>query len=131
MSTAATIPIQVVDTGKVTTRRILHFESIDQMMAEVDRLVAAERAGQLNHVGNWTLGQILGHLAVWSEFAYTEMPLNPPFFVKWILWFSKNSFLYKPMRAGVKIPHCPGGTLGTAPMTVDEGLARLQKVVER
>ena len=131
MSAAATIPVRVIDTGKVIARRVLRFETIDEMMAEVDRLVAAERAGRLQQVGNWTLGQVLGHLAVWAEFAYSEMPLNPPFFVRWILKWQKKSYLYGPMRSGVKIPHCPGGTLGTEPMTLDEGLARLKKVIER
>jgi hypothetical protein len=49
-----------VDTAKVSGRRLLRFESIDEMMAEVDRLVEAERAGRLKRLGNWTLGQTLG-----------------------------------------------------------------------
>ena len=34
-----------VDTGKVTTRRKLKFDSVEQVLADVDRLVEAERAG--------------------------------------------------------------------------------------
>src|SRR5437762_3012972 len=74
-----------VDTGKVIGRRVLRFESIEQMMAEVDRLVEAERTGRLGCLGNWTLGQTLGHLATWTEYAYTGAPLKVPFFIKWIL----------------------------------------------
>ena len=62
-------PSKQVDTGKVPGRRPLRFESIDQVLAEVDRLVEAERAGQLKRLGNWTLGQVLGHLAVWAEYS--------------------------------------------------------------
>ena len=36
-----------VDTGKVAGRRMLRFESIDQAMAEVERLAETERAGRL------------------------------------------------------------------------------------
>jgi hypothetical protein len=98
-----------VDTGKVAERRILRFESIDQATAEVDRLVEAERAGRLKRLGNWTLGQTLGHLAAWTEYGYTGYPFKPPFFVRWFLRLRKQAFLYGPMRAGVKIPGIEGG----------------------
>lgn len=128
--TVAAAP-SVVDTGKVAGRRVLHFDSIDQLLAEVDRLVAAERAGRLKRLGNWTLGQTLGHLATWDEFSYTGVPLKPPFFIRWILRFQKNKFLRGPMPAGVKIPNVQGGTLGTEPILLDEGLARHTKVLQR
>lgn len=120
-----------VDTAKVTDRRILHFDSIDQPLAEVDRLVEAERVGKLKHVGNWTLGQVLGHLAGWAEYAYTGAPLKVPFFIKWILRLRKNGFLYKPMKPGVRIPGVTGGTLATDPMPLDEALPRYRKVMKR
>lgn len=128
--TVATAP-SVVDTGKVVGRRILHFDSIDQVLEEVDRLAAAERTGRLKRVGNWTLGQALGHLATWAEFAYTGVPLKPPFFIRWILRFQKRKFLVGPMPAGVKIPNVEGGTLGTEPLSLDEGLRRFKNVLQR
>jgi len=131
MATIAAAGPKLVNTAKVANRRLLHFESIDQMLQEVDRLVAAERAGRLLQLGNWTLGQALGHLATWSEFSYTGVPLKPPFFIRWILRFQKNSFLYKPMRAGVRIPGIDGGTLGTEPVALDDGLARFKSICQR
>jgi uncharacterized protein DUF1569 len=131
MSTTVGTSLHPVDTSKVAERRHLHFNSIDEVLAEVDRLVEAERAGRLKHVGNWTLGQTLGHLARWAEYGYTSCPLNPPFFIRWILRMRKNSFLYKPMRAGVRIPRVPNGTLATDPMPLDEALPRYRKVMER
>jgi hypothetical protein len=129
MSTSTSVA--PVETGKVAGRRTLHFETIDQMMTEVDRLVEAERAGHLKRLGNWTFGQILGHLACWAEYGYTGSPLNPPFFIKWILRLRKHKFIWQPMAAGVKIPGVKGGTLGTEPMSTDEGLARFRRVMER
>lgn len=120
-----------LDTGKVTGRRELHFDSIDQMMAEVDRLVAAEQAGRLKQLGNWTLGQTLGHLATWIEYGYTGAPLHPPFFIRWILRLQKKKFLRGPMPAGVRIPRVEGGTLGIAPMPLDEALPRFRKAAQR
>src|SRR3954453_12686491 len=121
----------VVDTGKVTGRRILQFESIDQLLAELDRLAAAERAGRLKRLGNWTLGQTFGHLATWTEYIYTGVPLNPPFFIRWILRFQKRKFLVGPMPAGVKIPNVKGGTLGTDDLPLEEGLRRYRNVLQR
>ena len=120
-----------VDTGKVAGRRTLRFESIDQVMAEVDRLAEAERAGRLRRLGNWTLGQTLAHLAAWAEYGYTGSPLKVPFFIKWIVRLRKRKFLYGPMRAGVKIPGVEGGTLATDPVPLDEGLEHLRRVLER
>jgi Protein of unknown function (DUF1569) len=131
MSRATQAAPEAVDTGKVAGRRVLRFETIDQMMADVDRLVEAERAGRLRRLGNWTLGQVLGHLAVWAEYGYTGSPLKVPFFIRWILRLRKRKFLYGPMRAGVKIPGVEGGTLATEPMPLEEALGRLRRVMER
>jgi hypothetical protein len=120
-----------VDTAKVPGRRTLRFESIDEMLADVDRLVEAERAGRLKRLGNWPLGQTLGHLAVWAEYGYTGCPLKVPFFIRWFLRLWKRRFLYEPMRPGSKIPGVAGGTLATEPMPLDEALGRLRKVMER
>ena len=120
-----------VNTGKVVGRRILRFESIAQVLAEVDRLAEAERTGRLRRLGNWTLGQTLGHLAAWAEYSYTGAPLKPPFFIRWIFKFRKRKFLYGPMKAGVKIPGVMGGTLATEPLPLDETLPRMRRVMER
>jgi hypothetical protein len=120
-----------VDTGKVAERRPLRFESLDQVLAEVERLAEAERAGRLRRLGNWTLGQTLGHLASWAEYSYTGAPLKVPFFIKWFLRLRKRKFLYGPMRAGVKIPRVEGGTLATEPVPLDEALVRMRRVLGR
>src|SRR5262249_58047195 len=117
------------DRAKGTGRRMLRFESIDQMMGEVDRLVEAERAGLLKRVGNWTLGQTLNHLAVWAEYSYTGVPLKLPFYIRWFLRLRKRRMLYGPMRPGVRLPGVGGGTLATEPMPMDEALERLRRVM--
>jgi hypothetical protein len=120
-----------VDTRKVPGRRLLRFESIDQVLIDVDRLAAAERAGKLRRLGNWTLGQALGHLASWAEYGYTGAPLKTPFFIRWVLRMRKQKFLYGPMRSGVRIPGVEGGTLATDPVPLDEALDRYRRVLTR
>jgi hypothetical protein len=127
-SPASPVPL---DTAKVAGRRMLRFESIDQVMAEMDRLAEAERAGRLRRLGNWTLGQTLGHLAAWAEYSYAGFPLKVPFFIRWFLRLRKRKFLHGPLPAGVKIPGVAGGTLASDPMSLDEGLGRFRGVMER
>jgi hypothetical protein len=131
MSNVTQTPSAPVDTGKVAERRILRFESLDQVLAEVERLAEAERAGRLRRLGNWTLGQTLGHLASWAEYSYTGAPLKVPFFIKWFLRLRKRKFLYGPMRAGVRVPRVEGGTLATEPVPLEEGLERMRRAMGR
>ena len=113
-------------TTATTKRRALSFASLAAVMPEVDRLLQGHRT-----VGNWTLGQTLGHVACWVEYNYTGAPLKVPFFIRWLCRLRKQKFLYEPMRPGLKIPGVQGGTLGTEPMSLEEGLGRLRRVMER
>ena len=129
MTTAA--PTQsTVDTGKIS-RRTLRFNTIDEATAEAERLAAADRAGNLKRVGHWTLGQALGHLALWAEYSYTGAPLKVPLPIRLMLRMRKNKLLTQPMRAGVIIPKVPGGTLATDPMSLDDALPRFQTAMNR
>lgn len=131
MSAAESKSATVVNTAKVAGRRILHFDSIDQAIAEVQRLAELDRVGKLKQLGNWTFGQAVGHLATWTEYAFTGAPLKPPFFIRWILKFQKQKFLKGPMPVGVKIPGVNGGTLGTERLPLGETLPRFVKAMER
>ena len=120
-----------IDTRRITGRRELHFTNIDEAVADVEQLAAAEREGRLRRVGNWTLGQTLGHLASWAGYSYDGVPLKVPFFVKLIMRPMKRRFLRGPMPAGRNIPRVPGGTLATDPLSTEEGLARFRRSFAR
>ena len=45
--------------------------------------------------------------------------------------FKRNSYIYGPMKPGIRIPRIDGGTLGTEPMEMEEGLKRFMKAFER
>ena len=120
-----------VDTAKVTGRRELHFNSIDDALAEADRLAALERSGQLQCLGNWSCGQVFNHLATWAEYAFSPNPLKPPFIIKLMLRMMKKRFLYAPMKVGAKIPKVENGTLGTEPCDFEAGLARYKRAMTR
>jgi hypothetical protein len=122
-----------IDTGKVSGRRRVRFTSIDEVLGDVGALVAADRVGNLRRLGNWTLGQALGHLATWVNFGFDGYPpsLNPPFFIKWILKARKRRYIHQGLPAGAKIPGQENGTAGTEILSTEEGAHRYRHAMER
>ena len=114
-------------------RRQLRFETVDDALAEAERLVAAEGAGRLDRAGNWALGQTLGHLATWANFAFDGYPpqIRAPLPVRVILRMARGRILSKGMMAGVKIRGVPEGTVGLELLEPDEGLRRFRAAMER
>jgi hypothetical protein len=114
-------------------RRTLRFGSIDEAIAEAERLVAAEREGRSTCVGNWKLGQALGHLATWANFAFDGYPpeVRAPLPVRMILRLMRGTILNKGMMPGVRVGKIPEGTVGLEPLDADEGLRRFRAAMER
>jgi len=120
-----------IKTSAIAERRILRFESIDDALDEANRLAPSYRRGQCKQLGNWTLGQTFGHLATWADFSYSPCPIKAPWIVRFFMGFQKNKFLRNPMKPGIKIPRVDGGTVGTEPMEMEEGLRRFMHAFER
>ena len=120
-------------TSSDNKRRKLRFASIDDALIEAERLVAAEREGRLDCVGNWKLGQALGHLATWASFAFDGYPpeVRAPLPVRVILRMMRGTVLTKGMMTGVRIGKLPGGTVGLDELDADEGLRRFCAALER
>lgn len=118
----------MVDTAKVADRRRLRFADTGELLAEIDRVVAADQAGRLRCCGNWTAGQAMGHVATWINYGYEGYPrqVSPPWFIRIVLKYLRDG-----MPAGVRIPRIDAGTLGTEPLSTEEGAARLRRAVER
>lgn len=122
-----------INTKTVRGRRVVRYDSLAQLEADVEKLAAADRSGRLKRLGNWSLGQVLGHLATWSDFAFTGYPaaVDPPWFVRLFCRLRKNAILEHGMGPGMRLPNIEGGTLGIEPLTLDEGLARFRSSVQR
>jgi hypothetical protein len=121
----------MVDTGKVKDRRKLHYQSIDELLADVDRIVAADKSGTLRRTGNWTAGQAFGHLASWINYSYEGYPMKTPWFIRVILRFMKKKYLRNGMPAGVRIPGAAEGTYATQAMSTDQGAQQLRQALHR
>jgi hypothetical protein len=121
-----------VNTAQVRERRALRFSSIDDVLQDIDGLVAADQAGTLRPLGNWTPGQILGHLAAWANYSYDGYPFKPPpWFIRIILRMKVKKYLRDGMPAGVRIPGVENGTFGTERLSTSEGAERLRRALRR
>jgi hypothetical protein len=122
----------MVDTSKVTQRRKLHFETIDDCLVELGKIEAAEREGKLKTLGNWTAGQNLSHLAAWIEYGWDGYPMSkPPLPVRLVMKFMLGRILKNGMDAGVKIPGIEGGTLGADEMETLAAVDRFRAALNR
>jgi hypothetical protein len=121
-----------VETRNAPDYRTIRFDSIDECVAEIRRIVSAEQEGSLRTIGNWTPGQILAHVAAWIEYGYEGFPIAPPpFFVRWILRLRLRKMLRDGMPRGVRIPGVSEGTVGMDPMATSDAAERLLRAMER
>lgn len=117
-----------VNTAKVTGRRELRFASLDEVLADAERLVK----GPSKTLGNWSLGQILKHLAAAMDMAVDGLSAKPPWIMRQAARLMKNRMLNKGLSPGFQLPRSMAKTLvvddGTTP---EEGLAALRTAIDR
>lgn len=118
----------VIDTGKVTGRRSLHFNSLDDIRADVEMLA---RSQDLKTLGNWSAGQIFWHLATVMKGSLDGIPPMMPGFVRAILrLLFKRRFLTKPMAAGFKLP-AKAVSIIPPPTSFADGLQFIRQQLDR
>lgn len=121
----------MINTKKVA-RRKLRFESIDEVLVDVDKIVAAAQAGTLESIGNWKPGQVLAHVAAWIEYGYVGYPMKKPLWIiRFIMKRMLPGMLNSGMSPGVKIPGISGGTTGQDDQPLDHAAERLKKAFLR
>lgn len=121
-----------VNTKKVRDRRVIVLKTLDDLRVETKRLAAADRAGRLRRVGNWTTGQVLGHVAFWMNAAFDGMPgPSPPFLLRILGPIMVKPMLLWKMPAGVRLPGAEQGTYGVDMISTDEGERRLLAAIDR
>src|SRR5580698_4916486 len=114
-----------INTGKAEGRRTLRFSSIDDVLADAQRLAEADRAGKVRRLGNWTVGQNLNHLATWVKFSFEGAPMRVPWIIRLPMKvLARKTFIEGPMPAGSKIPRVPNGTFGAEPIELEEALGK-------
>ncbi len=128
MSATATPGRPPVNTAKVQGRRELHFASVDELLADAERLAASPTVKQL---GNWSLGQALGHLAAAMDTAVDGAKNRPPWFFRVMGRLFKKQVLKK-MTPGFNLPaNAAKELIPPSSMTTAEGIAKLRVSVAR
>jgi hypothetical protein len=118
-----------IDTAKVTERRQLHFDKIEDILADVNHLAESQ---EIKALGNWTPGQIFQHLATVMNKSIDGFDRNLPAPLRFGLrLLFKNRFLYKPMAPGFKLPKKTAEELVCPSMTTAEGLQNLRQAIHR
>lgn len=117
-------------------RRALRFAGLDDLIAELDRIQQAHDAGSLRTTGNWTAGQILGHLAAFWQAAIDGFPpeMAPPWAVRVAarLLFRRKAISGATTPAGFKPPRAARAHMEFGPETTFEaGMSSLRAQIER
>ena len=118
----------MVNTSSVSGRRTLSFATLDEFLADAEALAA----GRHRTLGNWTYGQILGHLASAMHNSMDGFPVLAPWLVRHLIApFVKNSALTKPLKPGFKLPKNAAKYMPAATLKVEDTLADCRRAVER
>jgi hypothetical protein len=118
----------MVNTASVSGRRTLSFTTLDEFLRDAEALAAGGR----RTLGNWTFGQILGHLAYAMHNSMDGFPFQAPWVLRHLVApFVKNSALTKPLKPGVKLPKSAAEYMPSESLTVEEALANCRRAVER
>ena len=117
-----------VNTGKVAGRRVVAYESLDDVLMDAERLVANHKVKML---GNWSLGQMLAHLAGGIHMSIDGSDYRPPWFIRLLGPFLKRPVLKK-MSAGFQLPKpIADKIIPTTPVSREDGFRLLQEAVKR
>jgi Protein of unknown function (DUF1569) len=115
-----------VDTRNTKGRRTLHFDNYQQLLDEVHTLAAVPT----RQLGNWSLGQILQHLAKAMNMAIDGPPFKVAFILRVLGPFFKNRVISRPMSSGFRLPK-NGAVLIPTECDVAAGVAEIEKAVTR
>ena len=124
-----------VKTRSVKNRREVHYTNYDELLSDIRTL--SEQG--VDHLGNWTLGQIVGHLAKTFSVQVEGTDFKPPWYLGLPLrlsppvrLFLKRRMLTKPLQSGFRIPkRFRKNFVAEADFEEQEAIAQLQAVVQR
>ena len=119
----------MVSTKTVQGRGDVHYESFDDLLSEAEKFAA----GSPRMLGNWTLGQMLGHLGRAMDSSIDGFPWK----IHWLMeilakLFMRRILLEGPLPAGFKLSaDSESKIVPPADTSVEEGLAALRAGITR
>ena len=116
-----------IDTSKVQNRREVQYTSLQDVLADAERLTQ----GNFNTLGNWSAGQIFLHLAKSFNDSIDGSDMRLPWYLKLLGPLLKNKLLRGPMAPGVKLPESVAKVTVPGPTSTEEGMAALRSAIAR
>lgn len=118
-----------VNTARVAGRRTLTFNTLDDILADVEML---GRAQHIQHLGNWPPGQVMNHLAATMNKSIDGYPERPPRIIRFFLQlFLKKRFLTTAMSPGFKLPRRMEADMVPASVSLPEGVENFRRAFRR
>jgi Protein of unknown function (DUF1569) len=118
-----------INTTKVTGRRQLHFDSLEDILADVERLAQSK---DIRALGNLSPGQIFKHLAIVMNKSIDGFVHRPPTVVRFLIrLLFKRKVLTQTMSAGFKLPAKAEGELIPPATSLEEGLQSIRHAIKR
>src|ERR1700722_2219244 len=117
-----------INVKTVQGRRTLAFQSLDDVVADAEKLVASPDTKML---GNWPLAQLLMHLAVAMNNSIDGIQFTAPWYMRLMGPFLKGGFLKKGLPVGFQLPRDREAGAFPTPSSLPEALEKLQRRVGR
>jgi hypothetical protein len=118
-----------IDTGKVTGRRTLHFNSLEDISTDVEHLAGSRG---IKTLGNWSTGQTFEHLARNFNKSIDGYDHLLPAVVRLVARvLFKKRFLTQPMSAGFKLGAKSSAELVPDATPYEAGLQDLRRAMKR
>ena len=115
------------NTAKVEGRRKLDYASLDEVLADADRLCSAP----MKTLGNWSAGQVFKHLANAYNGSIDGISMSFPWPMRMVAKLFKNRLIHGAMPPGVTLPASGAKQVMPEPISTEEGLAALRAAVAR
>ena len=116
-----------VDTRKVKGRRQLDYRSYEELLADADRLAA----GGVKTLGNWSAGQVFGHLANAYNASIDGFKFGLPWYLRLMARMFKKRLIAGAMPPGFNLPAEGSAIMVPGQTTTQDGLAELHAAVAR
>lgn len=117
-----------IDSKTTQGRRVLHFASLDEVVADAETLLASPEVKML---GNWPLAQLLMHLATAVNSSIDGISAKAPWHVRMVGPLIKGRILTKGMSPGFKLPKQVEPEFFPAAESPQEALECLRAAVAR
>lgn len=116
---------------KEAPRRELYFQDLNAVLADLDRLEAAEGAGTLVQNGNWSLGMAASHVADIVEQSLDGFRFTAPLPIRVLMRVLKPFVLGRPFPAGLKLTGSSRSIIPEKGITTEQGCGALRKQIRR